>query len=62
MLFGFFIYRKDSTEELLYANDAMLRLFGCDTMEEFQELTGNSFRGIVHPDDLERVETLVFRP
>ena len=53
---GFFIYRADGDEDILYANDAMLRLFGCDTMEEFQELTGNSFRGIVHPDDLERVK------
>ncbi len=53
---GFFIYQADGKEELLYANKAMLRIFNCDTMEEFRELTGNSFRGIVHPDDLEEVE------
>ena len=53
---GFFIYRADGNEEIIYANDAMLNLFRCDTMEEFQELTGNSFKGIVHPDDLQRVE------
>ena len=58
---GFFIYRADSSEELIYANDTMLRLFGCDTMEEFRALTGNSFKGIVHPDDLERVETYIKR-
>ena len=34
----------------------MLRLFRCDTMEEFRTLTGNTFKGIVHPNDLERVE------
>ena len=56
---GFFIYRADSSEEIIYANDAMLSLFRCDTMEEFQELTGNSFKGIVHPDDLERVEKYI---
>ena len=56
---GFFIYRADSSEELLYANDAMLRLFRCDTLEEFQALTGNSFKGIVHPDDLKRVEMYI---
>ena len=56
---GFFIYRAHGDEELIYANDAMMRLFGCDTMEEFQELTGNSFRGIVHPDDLRRVEAFI---
>lgn len=53
---GFFIYRADGDEEIIYANKAMLRIFNCDTMEEFKELTGNSFRGIVHPDDLDEVE------
>lgn len=53
---GFFIYRADEDESLIYANDAMLRIFQCDTMQEFREMTGNSFRGIVHPDDLEAVE------
>lgn len=53
---GFFVYRAGGDEEIIYANMAMLRIFECDTMEEFVELTGNSFRGIVHPDDLEEVE------
>lgn len=53
---GFFIYRANDTEEIIYANQAMLRIFNCDTMEEFRELTGNSFQGIVHPDDLEAVQ------
>ena len=56
---GFFIYHADEKEELIYVNDAMLHLFRCDTIEEFQELTGNSFKGIVHPDDLERVEEYI---
>ena len=56
---GFFIYHAGGNEELIYVNDTMLRLFRCDTMEEFQELTGNSFKGIVHPDDLERVESYI---
>ena len=53
---GFFIYRADEAETLIYANEAMLRIFQCDTMEELREITGNSFRGIVHPEDLEAVE------
>ena len=56
---GFFIYRADESEELIYVNDAMLHLFRCETKEEFQELTGNSFKGIVHPDDLVRVEEYI---
>lgn len=53
---GFFIYHDNEAEDLIYVNKAMLRIFNCDTLEEFKELTGNSFRGIVHPDDLERIE------
>ena len=53
---GFFAYYADEEEELIYANEAMIRLFNCDTMEEFRRYTGNSFRGIVHPDDREAVE------
>lgn len=53
---GFFIYRADEEETLIYANEAMLRIFQCETMQELREMTGNSFRGIVHPDDLEAVE------
>ncbi len=57
---GFFVYHADEKEELIYFNQAMLRIFGCDTEEEFRILTGNSFKGIVHPDDLDKVETSIF--
>ena len=53
---GFFIYRAEGSEEILYANEAMVRLFDCESLEEFRAHTGNSFRGIVHPEDLEGVE------
>ncbi len=53
---GFFIYHADGDEKLIFANQAMLRIFQCETLDEFRALTGNSFRGIVHPDDLEEVE------
>lgn len=53
---GFFIYRAEGKEELLYFNAAMLRIYGCETKEEFMELTDNTFRGMVHPEDIEEVE------
>ncbi len=53
---GFFIYRAEGNQDILYANKAMIRVLNCDTIEEFREVTGNSFRGIVHPDDYEAVE------
>ena len=53
---GFLIYHADGKEEIIYANKALIRIFGCSTLEEFRELTGNSFRGMVHPEDLDAVE------
>lgn len=50
---GFLIYRADEKEEIIYANQALFRIFNCDNLKE---LTGNSFKGMVHPDDLEKVE------
>ena len=52
---GFLIYKADENEELLYANDAVCRIYGCDGLEDFKALTGFTFRGMVHPDDYEWV-------
>ena len=53
---GFFIYRDDADERIVYANRGLLRIFGCDSWDQFQELTGGTFRGLVHPEDLDAVE------
>lgn len=53
---GFFAYRADESEEVLHLNRAALKIFGCDTLQEFVELTGNTFHGMVHPDDVDNVE------
>lgn len=53
---GFFVYRAMDDEKILYANPAVLKIFGCDSMDEFRELVNNSFVGMVHPEDLKRVE------
>lgn len=53
---GFFIYRADEKEEILYRNDIVLEIFGCEDEDAFFALTGNSFRGMVHPEDLDSVE------
>ena len=52
---GFFIYKADESEELLYANEAVCQMYGCDNLEEFKAFTGFTFRGMVHPDDYETV-------
>lgn len=53
---GFLVYRAYGQEEIIYANAALQQIFGCRTLNELRAWTGNSFRGIVHPDDLEAVE------
>lgn len=53
---GFFVYRVDDEEKILYANPKVLEIYGCNTMEEFRELVNSSFKGMVHKDDLNRVE------
>ena len=52
---GFFIYKAAEPEELIYANDAVIDIFGCDNLEEFKELTGYTFKGMLHPEDYETV-------
>lgn len=53
---GFFVYHADGDESLVYANDACLRIFGCETLDQFKELTGFTFPGMVHEDDIEEIE------
>ena len=53
---GFFIYRADDEEKILFANPRAVHLFGCRTATEFRELTTNAFPGLVHPEDLKRVQ------
>ncbi len=52
---GFFVYNDNAQEKILYANPAVYQIFGCETMEEFYHLTGNTFSGMVHPEDRVRV-------
>lgn len=56
---GFFIYKATGNEELLYANKAVFKIFGCETLEEFKELTGYTFKGMLYPDDYEKVSSSI---
>lgn len=56
---GFFIYEAYGNERILFAEDNVVKLFGCDTFEEFMGYVGGSFRGMVHPDDLEKTQSQI---
>ena len=58
---AFFIYKADkSDEQILYANNEMLRLAGCDDLDDFFEFSGRHFNGLVHPDDFKGVEKRIW--
>ena len=52
---GFFIYKAEQPETLLYANQAVFTIFGCDDSEDFKKLTGYTFKGMMHPEDYKAI-------
>ncbi|WP_270381139.1 PAS domain-containing protein [Mitsuokella multacida] len=48
-------------EDILFANEELISLFECDDLDDFLHYTKHSFRGIVHPDDYERVNTSIWQ-
>lgn len=58
---GFFVYEAYGEETLLYANGVACAIWGCRDFEELKELAGNSFRGLVHPDDIDWVEESIVK-
>lgn len=58
---GFFVYHADEEERVTYSNRRLLEIFGCSGTDEFIELTGGTFKGMVHPDDYKRVSKTINR-
>lgn len=53
---GFFLYKAELPGEILYINKSALRIFGCNNPDEFRELTGNTFQGLVFPEDFDKIQ------
>lgn len=53
---GFFAYLADGEERLIFANDLACSIWGCSNYNELIKLCNGTFRGLVHPDDYERIE------
>ena len=56
---GFLIYADNETEKILSVNEMLLDIYECSSLEEFLELTGGSFAGMVHPDDYQEVSRTI---
>ena len=53
---GCLIYEAQGEEKICYADEALLQIFGCGHYLEFLRHVGGSFRTMVYPQDLPRVE------
>ena len=49
------VHRAGGEGDILFANDELIDMFECESLADFMEHTGGTFKGIVHPDDQERV-------
>ena len=56
---GFFVYSAKEPYELFYANNAVLDIYACEDLDEFKELTGYTFKGMVHPDDFAEIQASI---
>ncbi len=45
---------------VVYANDRCVKLFGCDSVAEFNEFSRDGLRALVHPDDLKTAESTLW--
>ena len=52
---GFLIFDSSKNMDVLYASRHARKIFGCDTEDEFNALTGCALRGIVCSEDYDRV-------
>ena len=56
---GMLRYKAEEAGAIDRVSSGLVRLFGCSNAEQFRALTGNTFKGIVHPDDWEWVSASV---
>lgn len=57
---GIFVYQANEEGRLLYANGAVLDTFECKSVDEFLELTGGTFGGMVYEKDRITVESAIW--
>lgn len=58
---AFLIYKADPNDDtMLYANDELVRLAGCEDLDDFMSFCGKRFSGLIRPDERERVEKSIW--
>ncbi|MCR4591010.1 MAG: EAL domain-containing protein [Lachnospiraceae bacterium] len=54
------VYEANDDKKILYANEELITMFECSNMEEFMEYTGGTFDGIVHPEEIQIVDDIIW--
>ena len=57
---GFLLYRNNETQEILYANSRLWKIYECESLEQFKKFTGNSFKGCVYHKDWDKVQKTIY--
>jgi len=53
---GCLIYCDYGNGDIIYANKALIKMYECETIEEFMELTGGTYLGMIYEEDVEMVQ------
>ena len=53
---GFVMYTAAQPESIIYINEELVEIYGCDDKEDFLRFTKGVFPGLVHPDDITEIE------
>ena len=56
---GFFVYEAEGDEKILYAGPNIISMYGCDDFDDFMNYVGGTFTGMVHPEDVNRIENQI---
>ena len=53
---GTLVYKMGDNKDIIYSNNSILDLFECSTIDEFNQLSGGSFKNLIHSEDYPIVE------
>ena len=58
---AFLIYKADPADDtMLFANDEMVKLAGCENLDDFMEFCGRRFGNLIRPDEKNDVEKSIW--
>ena len=53
------VYKANPAEDIIFVSDDIVKIFECDSVQDFMRFTGGSFANIVYPEDVEEVSEII---